>query len=293
MKEPEIVVRRPTGPVVALETAFLTCGLPSPVRLQTVETLEAAVRSRGAAPSFVGVVGGQAFVGLERAELEVLAAQTRKLSTRDLAMARLRGQHGGTTVAATLFLAHRSGLTVVATGGIGGVHPRDGAPDVSADLRELARTPVIVVCSGPKAITDLPATLEHLETLGVGVLGYRTEELPAFWSAQSGLALNARADSPQEIAELWRTARSLEVPGSLVVCAPPPPEAALPAQEGEWAVRQALDEQRRQRVTGPEVTPFLLDRVAEITEGRSLRANLALLENNAALAAAIATCLED
>ncbi len=181
---------------------------------------------------------------------------------------------------------------MAATGGIGGVHPGPGIPDVSADLLELARTPIVLVCSGAKAITDVEATLERLETLGVTVVGYGTDELPAFWSAESGLRLDLRADSAEEIAEIWQEARALELPGALLVCVPPPAKEALSGPESEATVSQALADLKARGIRGAEVTPFLLARVAELTEGRSLRANLALLENNARVAASIARSLQ-
>ncbi len=275
-------------PAVALETAFLTRGLPTGSRLEAARRMSAAIRAQGAEPRFIGVIKGRPVPGLQPPALEELARSDAKLSTRDLAAAVARGTTGGTTVAATIFLAHRAGLTVAATGGIGGVHPGPGAPDVSADVVELARTPVVLVCSGPKAITDTAATLERLETLGVTIVGYGTDELPAFWSTGSGLSLELRADSPEEIAAIWREARGLEVPGALLVCVPPPPPAALSRAESDAAVSRALADLAARGVRGADVTPFLLARIADLTEGRSLRANLALLERNASVAGAIA-----
>jgi pseudouridine-5'-phosphate glycosidase len=191
-------------------------------------------------------------------------------------------------VAATLFLAHREGVEIAATGGIGGVHRGGTRFDESADLGELGRTPITLVCSGPKAILDLPATLERLDTLGVTVLGYGTDELPAFWSAESGLPLPEKVDDAKEVAGVVREARALGLPGAVLVCVPPPSAAALPREESDRAVARALEEADALGIAGPALTPFLLGRVAEITEGRSLRANVALLENNAAVAAEIA-----
>ena len=281
---------RATGPAVALESAVLTSGLPEEARLSAVERMAAAVAARDVIPAFTGVIAGQATVGLTPEELELLSAHDRKLSTRDLPAAFARGEHGGTTVAATVFLAHRAGLSVAATGGIGGVHPAPGGRDVSADLYELARTPIILVCSGAKAIVDLPATLERLETLGVTVVGYQTQEFPAFYSAESGLSLALAADDTEEVVDIWRRARSIEMPGSLLVCVPPPAAVALSRQENEAAVSRALSDLDMAGIRGPGVTPFLLGRIAEHTGGRSLEANLGLLENNASVAASIA-CL--
>lgn len=291
MEGESALVRRAATPAVALETAFLTTGLPGGRRGEAVERVSIAVRTQQAEPAFVGVLAGQPIVGLTPQELEFLARQERKLSTRDLPVALTRGAHGGTTVAATVFLAHRAGLAVVSTGGIGGVHPTTGSADVSADLYELARTPVVLVCSGAKAIMDLPATLERLETLGVMVAGFGTDQFPAFWSAESGLPLDLRVESAAEVVEIWRAARALGSPGALLVCAPPPRETALAREEAEAAVARALADLETEGISGPAVTPFLLKRVAHYTEGRSLRANLALLEKNATVAASIARAL--
>jgi len=279
---------RVTGPAVALESAVLTSGLPEDARLAAVERMAAAVTARDVESAFTGVIAGQPTVGLTSDELELLAAQDRKLSTRDLPAAVARGEHGGTTVAATIFLAHRAGLSVAATGGIGGVHPEPGGRDVSADLNELARTPIVLVCSGAKAIVDLSATLERLETLGVTVLGYQTHEFPAFYSAESGLQLGLSVESPEEVAEIWRESRALASPGALLVCVPPPADVALSRRESEAAVSRALSDLDTAGISGPGVTPFLLGRIADHTSGRSLEANLGLLENNASVAASIA-----
>jgi pseudouridine-5'-phosphate glycosidase len=285
------LVLRATTRAVALETAFLTTGLPRELRMEAAERIRAVIRAQQAEPAFVGVLGGKPIVGLTSDELEVLARQERKLSTRDLPTAMARGEHGGTTVAATLFLAQRAGLAVAATGGIGGVHPTAGPPDVSADLYELARTPIILVCSGAKAIMDLPNTLERLETLGVALAGFGTDEFPAFWSAESGLPLELTVDSAAAVVEIWRAARALGTPGALLVAVPPPSEAALDREEAEAAVTRALADLEAEGISGPAVTPFLLNRVAHYTEGRSVRANLGTLENNAAVAASIARAM--
>lgn len=278
-------------PAVALETAFLTRGLPDGARLEAAQRMAQAVRSRDVEPAFVGVFRGQAIVGLALYELELLAQHERKLSTRDLPSALARHEHGGATVAATIFLAHRAGLAVAATGGIGGVHAPTESGDVSADLHELARTPIILVCSGAKAINDLPATLERLETLSVALVGLGTDQFPAFWSADSGHRLTTVADSADAVAEIWRRARALNTPSALLVCVPPPADVALPMKESEQALAQALEDLRGARLSGPDVTPFLLNRFAELTAGRSLQANLGLLEHNADVAAAIARAL--
>ena len=283
------------GPRVALETAFLTTGLPEHVRLPTARAMAGAVLERGADPAFVAVLAGKPVVGLADGHLERFAATGGKLSTRDLPVACARGASGGTTVSATLFLAHRAGVRVGATGGIGGVHPAGSAAsnvrDESADLTELARTPMTLVCSGAKAILDLPSTLERLETLGVTVLGYGTDELPAFWSARSGIPLPHRVADAREAAAVASEARTLGLPGAVLVCVPPPADSALAPEESDRAVAEASAEADRSGISGAALTPFLLARIAELTAGRSLRANRALLENNAAVAADIAVAL--
>ena len=288
--EPSIEVRV-NRHAVALETAFLTRGLPADVRLEAAGRMAAAVRAEGVEPAFVGVLGGRVVAGLGEAELERLASSDRKLSTRDLALAVARREDGGTTVAATALLAHRAGIAVVATGGIGGVHLGSGGLDVSADLEELARTPIVLVCSGAKAITDLAATMERLETLGVAVVGWRTRELPAFWSAESGIALEVVVESADDVVGIRRAADGLGVAGAIVVAVPPPDNAALGREESESAVAAAVAELSALGLAGPDVTPFLLARIAELTAGRSLRANVALLERNAAVAAEIVRAL--
>src|SRR5688572_4961034 len=225
--------RHGARPRVALETAFLTTGLPEDVRLSAALAMAAAVRDRGAEPAFVGMVEGRPLVGIDEGALEELAQSARKLSTRDLPVAAARGESGGTTVAATLFLAHREGVEVASTGGIGGVHPGGARFDESADLAELGRTPITLVCSGAKAILDLPATLERLDTLSVTVLGYGTDELPAFWSAETGLPLKDAVENAEEVATVLRKARALGLPGAILICVPPPTEAALSREESE------------------------------------------------------------
>lgn len=280
------------GAVVALESTVIAHGLPHPRNLQVARELEDEVTANGGVPATVGVVGGQPVVGLSAEEIERLgtAAGVLKLSTRDIPVAVARKRDGATTVAATMWLADSAGASVFATGGIGGVH-RGGAHDVSADLAELARTPMIVVCAGAKAILDLAATREALETAGVLVVGYGTDELPAFYSRESGLAVDVRVDSPGEVAEIWTAHEEMNLPGALLLCVPPPPEHALPAAEVETAIRAALARADAQGIRGKEVTPFLLTAVAESTGGRSLEANVALLRNNARVAARVAAAL--
>jgi pseudouridine-5'-phosphate glycosidase len=280
------------GAVVALESTVIAHGLPHPRNLQVARELEAEVAANGAIPATVGVVAGQPVVGLSDAEIERLgtASGVLKLSTRDLPIALARKMDGATTVASTMWLADSAGASVFATGGIGGVH-RGGAHDVSADLGELARTRMLVVCAGAKAILDLAATREALETAGVLVVGYETDELPAFYSRESGLKVDARADSPQEVAALWEAHEEMNLPGALLLCIPPPASHALPAAEVEAAIADALRQANAQGIRGKEVTPFLLTAVAERTGGRSLEANVALLRNNARVAAQVAAAI--
>ncbi len=278
--------------VVALESTVLAHGLPRPRNLEVGRALEAEVRAGGAVPATVGVIAGAPIVGLDDEQVERMATAegVMKLSTRDLAVPVARGLDGATTVAATMFLAQRAGVRVFATGGIGGVH-RGGARDVSADLTELGRTPMVVVCAGAKSVLDLPATREALETAGVLIVGWRTDELPAFYARESGLAVDVRAESAHEVAALWRAHAALGAPGAILLCVPPPAEHALPAAEVEETIRAALALAEREGVRGKEVTPFLLRAVARSTGGRSLEANVALLLNNARVAAAVAAVL--
>jgi pseudouridine-5'-phosphate glycosidase len=278
-------------PVVALETAVLTHGLPPPDNRAAMAEMAAAVRAEGAVPAVVGVLDGLPRVGLTDRELDQLAAgSARKASLRDLPLVMAAGGHGGTTVAATLWLAHRAGLRVMATGGIGGVH-RNAPHDVSADLPALAAVPLVLVASGAKAVLDLAGTLEWLEMLGVPVIGYGTDRLPAFYWPDSGLPVPARVDSPQAVAAIARARDALGLRQALLVAVPVPAEAALDARLGEAAVRQANAEGAAERPAGPALTPELLRRVAELTGGASLVANRALLANNARVAARIARAM--
>jgi pseudouridine-5'-phosphate glycosidase len=216
--------------------------------------------------------------------------EARKISRRDFGLALARGESGGTTVAGTLIVVRAAGIRVFTTGGIGGVH-RDAPTDVSADLPELGRTPLVVVCSGAKAILDLPATLEYLETTGVPVVGYRTSEFPAFYSRESGLPVDATADTPEEVARIARAQWDLGIESAVLVAVPPPIDDALPAGQVEGAIQKALEEARRDGIRGAKVTPYLLARVKELSAGASLKANLALLRNNARVGAQIAVAL--
>ena len=277
--------------VVALESSVFAQGLPIPANKTAARSMVEAVESRGAVAAITAVVRGIPAAGLTAEELERFLARGGivKVSARDLALAIARGTDGATTVAAAIRLAHLAGIEVFATGGIGGVH-RAPPFDESADLAELARTPVIVVCSGAKAILDLRATAERLDSLGVTVIGYRTAELPAFYGAESGIAV-PRVDELSEIVAIYRAQRALGASSALLVVQPPPPPFALPASVVERAVVEGVRESTRAGIQGSAITPFLLAYVDKATAGRAREVNLALLEQNAALAASIATAL--
>lgn len=279
------------APIVALESTIITHGLPRPRNLEVARAAEAEVRAHGATPATIAVMDGRIHIGLEDAELERLAAEQEawKLSRADLAVALAEGATGATTVAATMIAAHLARIEVFATGGIGGVH-RGFAQDfdISADLEELARTPVTVVAAGAKAILDLPKTLEALETRGVPVIGFCTDEFPAFWSRASGLEAPLRLDEPAQIAETLRLRRELGLPGGQLVANPVPEADEIPLEQIAPVIDRAIAEAEVVGVHGKAVTPFLLERIWEATEGRSLETNIALLLNNCRLAAAIA-----
>jgi len=279
-------------PQVALESTVIAHGLPYPHNLALAQGMENIIRQQGAEPRTIGIIDGELVAGLDSVQLLHLATgrDVRKVSRRDLPVAVAQRLDGATTVATTMWIAHRFNIEVFATGGIGGVHRGDGT-DVSADLQELAQTPVIVVCAGAKAILNLPATLEYLETFGVTVVGLGTDEFPAFYSRSSGLPVDVRCDTPQAVAALWRTKRTLGLPGGLLVTVPIPAEAEIPAHEIEPAIEQAVSEAAAQGLRSAQLTPFLLTRIAELTGERSLHANLALLKNNARAAAEIAVAL--
>jgi pseudouridine-5'-phosphate glycosidase len=280
--------------VVALESTIITHGMPHPQNVATAREVEAVVRAGGAVPATIAILGGRIKVGLSPDELEWLgtARDVLKLSRADLPYAVATGRHGATTVAATMICAHLAGLRVFATGGIGGVHRGvEESLDISADLDELARTPVTVICAGAKAILDLPRTLEYLETRGVPVIGYRTDRLPAFWSRESSLPVPIRLDAASDIAALIRTKAALGLEGGVLVANPVPAADEIPAGEIAGHIEAALAEAARRGITAKAVTPFLLSRMFEITGGRSLATNIALVRNNAALAAEIAVAL--
>ncbi len=282
----------PKQALVALESTVISHGLPYPRNLTLAHEMEEIVRSYDAEPRTVGIIGGELIAGLTPAQIEHLATadEVRKVSRRDLPIVVARHLDGATTVATTMWIARRFGIAVFATGGIGGVHRGDGF-DISADLQELAQTPVIVVCAGAKAILDLPATLEYLETFGVTVVGFGTDEFPAFYSRSSGLAVDIRCDTPAEVADIWRAQQALGLPGGLLVTVPVPEEDELPAAQVEPVIAQAVEEADAQGLRSAEVTPFLLSRIAELTGEASLQANLALLRQNARVAAEIAVAL--
>jgi pseudouridine-5'-phosphate glycosidase len=277
------------APLVALESTVITHGLPHPENLTLAKEMERIVRELGGVPATIAVLEGRVHIGLGSAELERLAEDrdVHKISARDFSAAIVKRWSGGTTVAGTMAAAHTVGIRVFATGGIGGVH-RQPLFDVSADLNQLAITPMIVICAGAKAILDLPATLEYLETGSVPVIGYCTDEFPAFYSYSSGLPVSARADSPEEAVSMARAHWESGFQSAMLLVQPPPTDHAIPYQVVEGAIRQALEESQVKQMRGQAITPFLLSRVAELTGGASLRVNLALLHKNARLAAEVA-----
>lgn len=283
-------------PVVALESTIVTHGLPFPENLETARAVETAVREGGAVPATIAVLDGRLRVGLAADELERLARaeQVMKLSRADLAFAVASGRPGSTTVAATMIAARLAGIEVFATGGIGGVH-RGAATsfDVSADLDELARTAVVVVSAGAKAILDLPKTLEVLETRGVPVVGWRTDDFPAFWSRSSGLPVPLRVDTTAELAAFWRARRELGLDGGLLLANPVPEEAEIPRDEIEAVIARAVAEVEAAGVRAKDVTPRILARILELTDGRSLTTNRALILADARLAAEVAGALAE
>lgn len=282
------------NPVVALESTVITHGLPHPDNLETARAMEAAVRAGGAVPATIAILQGRVHIGLDEEQLAYLATrpgnEVRKCSRRDLPLALARREDGATTVAGTMILAQRAGIEVFATGGIGGVH-RGHPFDVSADLTELGRTPITVVCSGAKAILDLPATLEVLETNGVPVLGYGTGELPAFFTRSSGLPVNQQLDTPGAVAAVIRARRRLGLDSGILVTVPVPEADEFAGPDAERAIAQATAEADAAGIHGAEATPWLLQRVNELTRGKSLRANQALLRNNSRVAGKIAAAL--
>lgn len=279
-------------PVVALESTVIAHGLPSPQNLGAAHRLEAIVRGAGAVPATIAILGGKLCVGLNNNQLRRIAEthDIKKVSTRDLPIALARRWDGATTVASTIWIAYRAGIQTLATGGIGGVH-RGSLPDVSADLPELARTPMVVVCSGAKIVLDLPATREWLETNGVTVVGYQCDELPAFYSQKSGLSVDATVNSGKEVTDLVKARHALAIESALLVAVPVPAAAEVPSELLNRVLDDAVREAERNRITGRELTPFLLSRMARQSGGATLQANIALLENNARVGAEIASAL--
>jgi pseudouridine-5'-phosphate glycosidase len=280
------------NPVIALESTVVTHGLPRPQNLELARDMERIVRENGATPATIAVLDGEIHIGLTETELERLAnvENVRKISRRDFGSAILKKDSGGTTVAGTMFAAHKAGIKVFATGGIGGVHDVETL-DISTDLQTLADTPMIVVCAGAKAILNLPATLEYLETMAVPVIGYGTDEFPAFYSRHSGLAVSLRLDTPQEVVLFAKTHWDLGMRTAVLVCQPLSPEDEILQEKIAGAIHLAREDASTKGIHGQQLTPFLLARLSELTGGESLKANLALLKNNAKLAARIAQIL--
>jgi len=290
---PEVRIALDLGaPIVALESTVITHGLPRPQNLELARDMEKNVRDSGATPATVALLDGQIRIGLSDEELVRLsdADSTLKVSHRDFATAIVKKANGGTTVAGTMFAANLAGIKVFATGGIGGVH-KESSFDISTDLHALAEIPMIVVCAGAKAILDLPATLEYLETMGVPVVGYQTDEFPAFYSRESGLGVSVRLDSPKEIAEFAQTHWNLGMRSAVLVTNPVPETESISKSEMEPIIAKASAEAIQQGIHGQKLTPFLLSRISELTGGKSLHSNLALLLNNARLAAQIAEAI--
>jgi pseudouridine-5'-phosphate glycosidase len=279
-------------PVVALESTVISHGLPRPTNLQTAHRMEEVVRNTGAMPATIGIIRGKLVVGLEQPQLEHLAESNdiKKVSTRDIPIAVAQHWDGATTVASTSWIAHRAGIKVFATGGIGGVH-RGSLPDISADLPELARTPIITVCSGAKVVLDLPATREWLETHALTVVGFQCDEMPAFYSRRSGLPVDVKADSARDVIKIFQAQQELGMSTSLLVTVPVPEEFEVPDDQLRKVLDEALERAEREGVGGRELTPFLLSHMARVSEGATLRANIALLENNARVAAEIAKAI--
>ena len=287
---PEVKAALDEGrPVVALESTIISHGMPYPKNVETALLVEQTIRDNGAVPATIAVIGGRLKAGLSHEEIEYLGKTGRgvaKASRRDLPALVARRADGATTVTTTMIIAHMAGINVFATGGIGGVHRgAEVTMDISADLEELAQTPVMVVCAGAKSILDLGLTLEYLETKGVPVIGYGTDELPAFYTRKSGFGVDYRVDSPEELAAMFRAQRELNYKGGMLVTNPIPEQYAMDKEVIDKAIEQALAEAKEQHVHGKETTPFLLARVVELTGGDSLESNIKLVLNNATVAA--------
>ncbi len=282
-------------PVVALESTIISHGMPYPQNVETALKVEAAIREAGAVPATVAVIGGKLKAGLTPEEIEYLGKKgtaVTKASRRDLPVLVARGEDGATTVTTTMIIAAMAGIKVFATGGIGGVHRgAETTMDISADLEELSRTPVMVICAGAKSILDLGLTLEYLETKGVPVIGYGTEELPAFYTRKSGFRVDYRVDTPEELASAFKVKQEMGLGGGMLVTNPIPEEYSMDKAVIDAAIDQAVEECRLKGIRGKETTPFLLARIKDITGGDSLEANIALVLNNARLAARVAACM--
>ena len=291
----EVAAAKQRGaPIVALESTSITHGMPYPGNIEMAESVEQIIRDQGAVPATIAVIHGTLHIGLEKDQLEALAQTTdaMKVSRADIAFAIAERRTGATTVAATMIAAARADIRVFATGGIGGVHKgAEETFDISADLTELAKTGVIVVCAGAKAILDIPKTLEVLETNGVPVVTFGSEEFPAFWSRSSGLSSPLSLNSPAAIANFQATREQLGIEGGMLVANPVPEADEIPREEMEIYINRAISHAERDEVTGKEVTPYLLGDIFRLTDGRSLETNIALVRNNAQLAAEIAVAL--
>ncbi len=295
--KPEVAEAIAQGkPVVALESTIISHGMPYPQNVQTALEVERIIRENGAVPATIAIIGGRLKAGLTEEEIQYFGKKGQaihKASRRDLAVLCARGEDGATTVATTMIIAHMAGISIFATGGIGGVHRgAETTMDISADLEELAQTPVMVVCAGAKSILDLGLTLEYLETKGVPVIGYGTEELPAFYTRQSGFGVDYRIDTPEELAAAFKAGRDMGLKGGMLVTNPIPEEFSMPKAVIDEAIDRAIAECNEQGIHGKATTPFLLARVAELTGGDSLASNIRLVYNNAAVAARTAAALQ-
>lgn len=283
-------------PVVALESTIISHGMPYPQNVQTALEVERIIRANGAVPATIAVIGGRLRAGLSAEEIDYLGKRGRevtKVSRRDLAVVCSRGMDGATTVTTTMIIANMAGIEVFATGGVGGVHRgAETTMDISADLEELASTPVMVICAGAKSILDLGLTLEFLETRGVPVLGYQTDELPAFYTRHSGFGVDYRVDTPEELAQIFHTKREMGLKGGILVGNPIPEEYSMDKATIDNAIERALAEADAQGIHGKDTTPFLLAKVSELTGGDSLESNIRLVYNNVALGAQVATALQ-
>ena len=279
-------------PLVALESTVITHGLPQPTNYEIALEMENEVIKENATPATICLINGIIHVGIDNTELKTLAQTTNsvKVSRKDIAYAVSSGLNGGTTVSGTMTIAHAAGIKVFATGGIGGVH-RGNTFDISADLPTLARIPMIVVCSGAKAILNIPATRENLETNGVPILGYKTNELPAFYSIKSGIKVDRQVNNEEEIVSIALNHWKLGLPSAILVTVPPPSDLEIPASQIALQIEKALEEADKNNINGAAITPYLLQKVNEKTKGKSMRANIALLKNNARIAAKIAAAL--